>query len=273
MHFLINYYKKKDMFSLIALKITMKTSKVKTQYLIGTCLGCKKCFYCGVELNMRKRICSCDKNIKPNKENWNDKVKVAYSRVSSPDLQSEPLKFIQEKVAKFGYSLDLNATFSFSLCSTCNSNFQRLRTNLKSTNTSNLASEKTLVIDLSEDDLKNSDVDVVDEMVQNISFNLVIKPVKGSALPSKWLEIKEVTCLDDVLADIHHHTVKLTGDREIIHSDYIVTFKSEKAVGAGARLDDIQDYKKFLLDYKKLLDAKKNMTIVVSMRKKKRKVK
>ena len=247
------------------------TSNVKTQYLIGTCLGCKKCLYCGVDLSMRKKTCSCDKNVKPNKGNRNNKVKFANPRVSSPDLQPEPLKFIQERVAKFGYSLDLNATFTFSLCSTCNSNYQRLRrVNSKCTTTSRLSSEETLVIDSSEDDLENSDID---EMAQNISFNLVIKPAKGSALPSKWIEIKEVTCLGDVLADIYHHTIKLTGDKEIIHSDYVVTFKSEKAVGAGARLDDIQDYKKFLLDYKKLLDAKKNMTIVVSMRKKKRKVK
>jgi hypothetical protein len=250
----------------------MKTSNTKTQYLIGTCFGCKKCLYCGVELSMRKKTCSCDKNIKPNKGNRNNKVKAAFPRVSSPDLQSEPLKFVQEKVAKFGYSLDLNTTFNFSLCSTCNSTFQRLRTNPKSTYTSNLSSEKTLVIDSSDDDLENSDVDILDEIVQNISFNLMIKPIKGSALPSKWVEIKEVSCLDDVLADIHHHTVKLIDDEEIIHSDYIVTFKSEKAVGVGARLDDIQDYKKFLLDYKKLLDAKKNMTIIVSMKKKKRKV-
>jgi len=222
---------------------------------------------------MRKRACSCDKNIKPSKANRNDKVKVVFSRVSSPDLQSEPLKFIREKVTKFGYSLDLNTTFNISLCSTCNSTFQRIRTNSKLTYTLDLSPEKALVIDSSEDDLENSNVDMCDEMVQIISFNLVIKPVKGSALPSKWIEIKEVSSLDDVLADIHYHTIKLTGDEEIIHSDYMVTFKSEKAVGVGARLVDMQDYKKFLLDYKKLLDAKKNMTIVVSMENKKRKVK
>ena len=102
---------KKDTFSLIVLTNTMKTSKDKdkTQYLIGTCLGCKKYLYCGVELSMRKRTCSCDKNIKPNKENRNNKVKVAFSCVLSPDLQSEPLKFIQEKVVKFGYSLILRS--------------------------------------------------------------------------------------------------------------------------------------------------------------------
>jgi hypothetical protein len=96
----------------------------------------------------------------------------------------------------------------------------------------------------------------------------VIKPATGPALPSKWVEI-EVLSLDDILANIHHHIIKLTDDKEIVHSDYMVTFKSEKAVGTGARLDDMQDYKKFLLDYKKLLDTKKNMTIVVSMKEKK----
>jgi hypothetical protein len=219
----------------------MKTSNNKTQYLIGTCLACKKCLYCGIELSTRKRAYSCDKSIKPSKKNRNDKVKVTFTRVSSPDLQAEPLKFIQKKVTKFGYSLDLKTTFNFSLCSTCNSAFQRIRINSKSTNTSSLSSEKTFVIDSSEDDLKNSDVDVSDEInstSQIISFNLVIKPVTGSALPSKWVELK-VSSLDDILANIHYHIIKLTGDEEIVHSDYMVTFKSEKAVGMGARLDDM----------------------------------
>ncbi|CAB5363447.1 unnamed protein product [Rhizophagus irregularis] len=92
----------------------------------------------------------------------------------------------------------------------------------------------------------------------------------GPSLPSKWLEI-ETLSLDDILADIHHYVRKLTGNREIMHSDYSVSFKPKKSGGAGAQLEDIQDYKKFLSDYKKLVDKKKNMSIIVSLKKKRQK--
>jgi hypothetical protein len=59
--------------------------------------------------------------------------------------------------------------------------------------------------------------------------------------------------------------------REIMHSDYLVSFKPEKSGGVGAQLEDIQDYKKFLSDYKRLVDKKKNMSIIVSLKKKKQK--
>jgi hypothetical protein len=246
----------------------MKTTKTQTQYLIGTCLGCKKCLYCGADLNTRKKTCSCNKTIKPTRTNRTDKVKVAYPRVSSPDSLTEPLKYIQEKVTQFGYSLDLKTTFNFTFCSTCNSSFQRIRVKAKSTPTT----EKTLEVNSNKNNLENNNTDIddfveINEAEQVISFNLLIKPATGAALPSKWVEI-EVSSLDDILADIHYYIGKLIGDKEIAHSDYLVTFKSEKAAGAGARLVDTQDYKKFLLDYKKLSDTKKNMTVVVSMKKK-----
>ncbi|RIA91506.1 hypothetical protein C1645_822009 [Glomus cerebriforme] len=47
------------------------------------------------------------------------------------------------------------------------------------------------------------------------------------------LEI-EVSSLDDILANIHHYVEKLIGNEEIMHLDYLVLFKSEKAVRAEA---------------------------------------
>ena len=80
----------------------------------------------------------------------------------------------------------------------------------------------------------------------------------------------EVSSLDDILAEVHYYVGKLTGDEKIIHSDYLVLFKPEKSTGVGAQLADMQDYKKFLVDYKKLLDKKKNVVIVVSLKKEKK---
>lgn len=131
-------------------------------------------------------------------------------------------------------------------------------------------------IDSNENNLVNNELinecEIIDleEIVQTISFNLVIKPSNSAALPSKWMEI-EVLSLDDILVEVHHYVKKLTGEDEIKHSDYLITFKPEKIAGSGAQLVDMHDYKKFLSNYKKLSDGKKNMTIMVSLKKKDKK--
>jgi hypothetical protein len=257
----------------------MSSSNAPKQYLVGTCLCCKKCLYCGVDLSTRKKTCSCDKTIKPSKNNRTDKVKVVFTRVSSPDLPPEPLKYIQDKVTHFGYSLNLKTKFNFTLCTTCNSTFQRKRNSSRKTNSNSsiIPLQETLAVNSGKDSLESDDTSIefdnideteqINEAEKVISFNLVIKPSTGPSLPSKWVEI-EASSLDDVLAEIHYYIRKLTHNKEIDHSDYLVTFKPEKAAGVGAQLVDIHDYKKFHLDYKKLLEAKKNMTIIVSIKKK-----
>ncbi|GBB91315.1 hypothetical protein RclHR1_18510001 [Rhizophagus clarus] len=80
----------------------------------------------------------------------------------------------------------------------------------------------------------------------------------------------QVSLLDDILIEVHFYVEKLTGDKDIIHSDYSVSFKSEKATGVGSQLVDLQDYKKFLLDYENLIEKCKNMAIIVSLKKDKK---
>jgi hypothetical protein len=264
------------------------------QYLIGTCLGCKKCLYCGIELSIRKRMCLCDKTVKPGKTNRTDKVKVVYPRMSTPNLSPKQLEYIQECITRYEYSLDLNVEFKFTFCPACNSAFQRKRnvnatkSNKTKSSGTNPSDAKSSEINPIEDNLNNSiednfdtsngnNIDLMEhdelseksEADQIISFNLIIKRPTGPALPSKWLEI-EVSSIDDILADVHHYVGKLTGDKEIMPSDYLVSFKSEKATGVGAQLADLQDYKRFLSDYKNLLDKKKNMVILVSLKKEKK---
>jgi hypothetical protein len=246
------------------------------EYLIGTCLGCKKCLYCADELSIRKKMCSCDKTIKPGKSNRTDKVKIIYPRISTPQLSYKQLEYIQESVTRFGYSLDLNTKFHFTLCTACNSAFQRKRNSSIRKNKNNSENNST---DINETDNRNETDDKYELEVseksmeeQIISFNLVIKSPTGPTLPSKWLEV-EASSLDDILADVHYYVGKLTGDKGIMHSDYSVSFKPEKTTGVGAQLVDTQDYKKFLLDYKDLLSKKKNMVIVVSLKKEKSKKK
>ncbi len=246
-----------------------------TQYLIGTCLGCKKCLYCGSELSIRKKMCTCNKTIKPSKKNRTDKVKVAYSRVSTPNLPLEQLQYIQNSVTHFKYSLDFNTKFNFTLCSTCHSTFQRLKSTTGTNSSNNLDNDKSNNDSTNLEEFDNEcehGISEKSETEQIISFNLIVKPFTGPPLLSKWLEV-EVLLLDDIFADVHYYTGKLTGNKEIMHSDYSVSFKPEKTGGAGAQLVDIQDYKRFLSDYKKLLDKKKNIVILVSLKKEKQKQK
>jgi hypothetical protein len=141
------------------------------EYLIGTCLGCKKCLYCGIELSTRKKTCLCNKTIKPSKKNRTERVKVAYPRVSTPNLPPKQLEYLQESISQFGYSLDTNTKFNFTLCSLCHSVFQRRKSTPILKN-----------IDSKENNLVNNELinecEIFDleETVQIISFNLVIKP-------------------------------------------------------------------------------------------------
>ncbi|UZO13690.1 uncharacterized protein OCT59_005184 [Rhizophagus irregularis] len=167
------------------------------EYLIGTCLSCKKCLYCGVEFSIQKKMCTCDKTIKPN----------------------------------------ITTTFKFSFCLACNSAFQRKKSN------TNSKSSTPCKISLEFDSNRNSSEDDKPAQTRSNSIDLNESDDKDNdnieiTLPSKWMEI-EVSSLDDILADIHLCVKKLTGNKNIMHPDYLVSFKSEKAIGAGTQLVDL----------------------------------
>ncbi|RIA79453.1 hypothetical protein C1645_840647 [Glomus cerebriforme] len=183
------------------------------EYPIGTCLSCKKYLYCRNKL-----------------------IKVIYSRILTPDLSPNQLEYIQESISQFGYSLDTKTKFKFTFCSACNSAFQRKKfTSISKNITQKYDSKKNNSVN----DILINEFEIIkpEEAEQIISFNLVIKPFNAIALPSKWMEI-EASLLDNILADVHHFTKKLTDDDEIMHSDYLVTFKPEKVTGSGAQLLD-----------------------------------
>ncbi|PKB93923.1 hypothetical protein RhiirA5_440007, partial [Rhizophagus irregularis] len=217
--------------------------------------------------------------------------KIAFTQISKPTLPLKQREYIQESITRFGYSLDITTTFKFSFCLACNSAFQRKKsnTNSKSSTPCKISLEfdsnrnspeddepaqtRSNSIDLNESDDKDNDnieISEKSDAEQVISFNLIIKPFTGPALPSKWMEI-EVSSLNDILADIHLCVKKLTGNKNIMHPDYLVSFKSEKAAGAGTQLVDLQDYKKFLLDYKKLTEKNTNMAVIMSLKNDKKK--
>jgi len=93
---------------------------VKTKYKIGTCFGCRKCLYCGIDLE--KLTCKCKKTIKPTKKNRTDLVKNAYPRVFDPTSSIfNQVNFMKNRNEHFQYGYDLTKSFHLSFCSTCNS--------------------------------------------------------------------------------------------------------------------------------------------------------
>ena len=237
-----------------------------TKYKIGTCFGCQKCLYCGVDLE--KLTCKCKKTTKPTKKNRTDLVKNAYPRVfvpTSPILSQ--VDYVKNRNEYFQYGCDMAKSFHLSFCSACNSFYQRLKNSTSidtSNNTSHLidVSEFTESIDLEvaaseissgntitthedKNTLYNSfsESEAEDEELE-INYKLVIKQADGTFLPAKNYSVT-ISELDEFLLTIQNNIVTLTKDETINANDYDISFKSEKAPGVGTLLADTDDFKNF----------------------------
>ncbi len=102
-----------------------------------------KCMYCA------KTDCNCDKSVKPSKKNRTTTVKYFRSCIHYLDSNDNNnndevyTKKVLESVEKFGYKVDLNKTFYYTLCSSCNSKAYREIQKLKIKKTINQKSSDT----------------------------------------------------------------------------------------------------------------------------------
>ncbi|UZO18975.1 uncharacterized protein OCT59_010281 [Rhizophagus irregularis] len=83
----------------------------------------------------------------------------------------------------------------------------------------------------------DSENDDDDELEMEIDYKLVIKQADGSALPAKNYSVT-ISELDEFLLAIQNNITALLKDDEINANDYNISFKSEKAQGAGTLLVD-----------------------------------
>ena len=115
-------------------------------YQIGACFVCQLCMYCGINLILEN--CSCDKDIKPTK---NNRSRVLYFR----NLIYKPNNNIHEKTKntlllsnqKYGYKLNMELPHNFTLCSACNSQINR---DAKTVN-----KEQSKIIEISDDNVSS----------------------------------------------------------------------------------------------------------------------
>src|SRR6266542_1132561 len=276
----------------------IKKNMVKTKYKIGTCFGCQKCLYCGIDLE--KLTCKCRKTIKPTKKNRTDLVKNAYLRVFDPTSSIfNQVNFMKNRNEHFQYGYDLTKSFHLSFCSTCNSLYQRLKNSGISNDSSNSIdiSNNTYLTDVSEF-TGSIDVEAATEVMSNatttkedkntlynsfsepetedeeleINYKLVIKQVDGTFLPAKNYSVT-ISELDEFLLTIQNNVIVLTRDETIDANDYDISFKSEKAQGAGTLLADTNDFKFFRSEYIKLVATKRIMLIMIIMKKKEKLIK
>jgi hypothetical protein len=275
----------------------------RKKYKIGVCFGCQKCLYCGI--NLEKDTCKCKKMVKPTRTNRTSLVKSAFPRVFNPTSSSpSQLDFIKNKNECFQYGYNLTKNIQFSFCSTCNSSYQRLSSkSSKLSDKSNLMGETrntgiketgktgridtTKVIDLEVTSSEvsttiiqsgsryndNSETENDDgELELEVNYKLVIKQADGTVLPAKNYSVT-VSELDEFLLAIQNNIVTLLKDEEINANDYNVSFKSEKAQGAGTLLVDMCDFRNFQSEYIKLAATKKIILILITMKKKEKTVK
>jgi hypothetical protein len=278
-----------------AVKIFCRVKKMVKMYKIGVCFGCQKCLYCGIDLKVE--TCNCKKTVKPSRKNRTVLVKHAYSRVFDPISNPKQFDFIKIKNESFDYGYNLAKSFQFSFCSTCNSSYQRLADKKsKSSNnplhTSKYISqlvEETGIIDLEAtsseishetttsntssfhngskhsnsetEDENNSDLEI------EINYKLSIKQADGTFLPAKNYSVT-ISELDELLLAIQNNVTILLKDDEINANDYSVSFKSEKAQGAGTLLVDVRDFENFKSEYIKIVTTKRTMLIFITMKKK-----
>lgn len=80
-----------------------------------------KCMFCANDLSTM--TCICDKSIKPDKNNRTEEVKYhrnCFYSLNNDNANETYVKKVQESVAKFGYIVDLDKSYYYSLCSSCN---------------------------------------------------------------------------------------------------------------------------------------------------------
>ncbi|CAG8721029.1 516_t:CDS:2, partial [Racocetra persica] len=64
--------------------------ETKLKYRRGTCFSCRKCLYCGIDLQQQR--CNCNLSDVPHKDNRTAAVKYAFTRVFKPNWIKEQAK-------------------------------------------------------------------------------------------------------------------------------------------------------------------------------------
>ncbi|CAG8759653.1 4744_t:CDS:1, partial [Cetraspora pellucida] len=131
-------------------------------YEIGACYGCQKCLFCFKDL--KNKSCSCDLQIKPSRHDTsrskrgqqihNRCYKIFKTRLAQ-------VIWLKERSKLFGYNSNFDKNFDLTLCSTCNSRYDRIK-NKKNSLSNNEETSQDNTIDKDTTDQDTIDQDLID---------------------------------------------------------------------------------------------------------------
>ncbi|PKK78560.1 hypothetical protein RhiirC2_770080, partial [Rhizophagus irregularis] len=133
--------------------------------------------------HLEKDICKCKKAVKPTRKNRTVLIKNAFPRAFDPTTSNpKQFDFVKNKNEYFQYGYDLTKSIQFSLCTKCNSPYQRLSNKVIDLET---GSSEVSTVTQSESKHNDSENDDDDELEMKIAYKLVIKQADGFALSAK----------------------------------------------------------------------------------------
>jgi hypothetical protein len=168
---------------------------------------------------------------------------------------------------KFGYEVDLDLSFSCSLCSACNSKI--LRENAKAEK--KVKKVKDLDIEKSNKSTLKSSTDLAIDLPKELQLRISIKNGKET-LPSilvNWTlnNMEYIDFLTKVELLVSEH-VGL-----IFKGEYFLAYKGTSESGAGTLLNDENSFKEFLKDYQRYTSSNKKMIVIVTIKDREKKKK
>lgn len=265
-----------------------KQNPIARNYQLGTCYLCQVCLICNK--NLAFDTCKCDTIEKP--KNKQNSKREYYGRVyNSKDKE----KLVQSQINElkkcdeyFGYCSNFDGYFHLSLCIKCHNKFARLKRNntkkkqVLESNTDSYDSTTTplptsplstsplptspIQTSITEDSIYSSsdyDCDITE-----FNFNFIIRPCGEKARPAKWESFKTLTLIefeDEILELVQNQF-----DPFIRKKDYIIIYKSS-IQGIGVQLIDEKCWKKFLLEYQKIISIGKELFVIVEIKEKRNK--
>ncbi|GBB88613.1 hypothetical protein RclHR1_15190003 [Rhizophagus clarus] len=253
-----------------------ETLNVKNrEYQIGTCYSCQKCLYCNVNLVIE--YCSCNKTIKPTNSKKKETAQVGSVRngVYNPHRCHYILAALLHSSSQlYRYNSNFSKKFNFTLCSKCNSQLTRDQNTYNKKNEKNKdpAQENNQISTNGKSEIitKQSDKFSIDDVIPNADsffrFKLVIKtpdltkPAKAITLEKKPVDYYE---FEELISQRVCEAVGL-----LVRTDYELSYKSEKGIGAGTILEEEEDFEEFIKEYSRLTNSNKVLLITASIQKK-----
>lgn len=265
------------------------------KYLLGICYSCQKCLYC-FTFPRRNRPCKCEKDIQPSRVKNPKSGQQIYQRLYVPDPSfPRSNEYLFEANTRFGYDSNFEELFSYTFCGTCNSKIQRLREADKNAQQaqiegndnevdalSNSLSEKEVddgnknnreeedqsyqMVDLFDSDTDKEDEgddaeDEEDSDLEEIKVQIIVKSKDIKVSTAKTLIIEPVNYKN--IMETINLSVQKTLRKKIKSKDYVISYKAVNAHGPSNELDDELDFQEFLNEYKRIIVAKKRMSVIV----------